>query len=151
MATPRKFQLEPAATVLFSLFMFRRPALFFTLTAWLLATGCQWDFVQVFAWSRMFTTYAQTMPLLRAAERTFSPDEMCGVCRAVATAKQQQSREESTVPGGKASGKHLLVCAPRTLVFLTPAPFCAGLTPAVSTPLSAERATPPNPPPRSLA
>ncbi len=120
------------------------------LAAWLLATGSQWDLVQVFAWGRMFATYSQSLPLSRAVEQTFTPETMCSLCRAVAAAKQQQAREDGTVPGAKSSGKILLVCAPRALVFISPAPLCAGLTPAVAMPLSAERPSPPSPPPRAL-
>lgn len=130
--------------------MIRKTSLVLTLAAWLLATGSQWDLVQVFAWGRMFATYSQSLPLGRAVERTFSPETMCSLCHAVAAAKQQQSRDENSLPGGKAAGKILLVFAPRALVFLSPALLCAGLTAAVMVPLSAERATPPSPPPRTL-
>lgn len=131
--------------------MSRRFPLVLTLAAWLLATGSQWDLVQAFAWGRMIATYSQTMTLARAVEKTFTPETMCGLCDVVAAAKQEQSRDEGTVPGTKAPGKTLLVFAPPTPFFSAPAPFCAGLTPDVSASLSAERATPPSPPPRALA
>jgi hypothetical protein len=78
------------------------------LLAWFAATGIQWDFVQVFAWGRMFAGYAQTMPLSRAVSLTFQPDNLCGLCRIVKDAKQQEG--QSGVPqSGSAAGKAPLV------------------------------------------
>src|ERR1700712_3398132 len=84
-------------------------SLLLTLTAWLLATGSHWDLLQTFAWGRMLATYSQSMPLLEAAQKTFSPDGMCGICHAVADAKQKESAADSTTPGGagKSPGKIL--------------------------------------------
>lgn len=126
--------------------MRRQFSLLLTLAAWLLATGSQWDFVQTFAWGRMFVANACTMPLLDAVQRTFSPEGRCELCAAVSAAKQQEENS-APVPEGKAAGKIVLFCQP------APAPVVA--TPAFapwspSDPLVASlgRSAPPLPPPR---
>jgi hypothetical protein len=130
--------------------MRRQFSLILTLAAWLIATGSQWDLVQTFAWSRMIAGYSQTMPLLQAVAKTFSPDTMCGICRAVAVAKQRTDANPA-VPGAKAPQKILLVCAPIAPAFAFPAAHCAGMVSDLAPPISAERPAPPNPPPRTLA
>jgi hypothetical protein len=120
------------------------------LAAWLLATGSQWDVAQTFAWGRMVATNSRSMSLGQAVQKTFS-GEMCSLCLAVQQAKQQQDADQAKSPGGKLPGKVLLIGVPGTLVYLSPAPLCAGLTSAVPAPLSAGRSAPPSPPPRVLA
>lgn len=73
--------------------MRRRLAIFSLLTAWLLATGSQWDFVQVFAWGRMFVGYSQTMSVGEALAETFDADKPCSLCCAVREAKQQENKQ----------------------------------------------------------
>lgn len=73
--------------------MRRRLAIFSLLTAWLLATGSQWDFVQVFAWSRMFAGYVQTMTVGEALAETFDAEKPCSLCCAVREAKQQERKQ----------------------------------------------------------
>jgi len=93
--------------------MRRKFSLILTLAAWLLATGSHWDLVQTFGWGRMIATYAQSMSFTQAVKKTFSAGETCGVCEAVATAKQQDAADASapTAPG-KSFGKIHLVFAP---------------------------------------
>jgi len=131
--------------------MRRQFSLVLTLAAWLLATGGHWDLVQTFGWGRMIVTYSHSMPLLQAVEKTFAGDTLCGVCEVVQGAKQQQDANDAKVPGTKAPEKIFLVSAPGALVFASPAPLCVGLVSADSALLSAERATPPLPPPRLVA
>jgi hypothetical protein len=115
------------------------------LLAWLMATGSQWDLVQVFAWSRMFVNNSQTMPLASALRMTFQPDHMCSVCKMVRAAKQQ---EQSPVAPSKALGKILLVFAPAPVVVI--ASVSSDQWPMKSKSMcSAERSAPPIPPPRS--
>jgi hypothetical protein len=118
------------------------------LLAWLLATGGQWDLVQVFAWGRMFKNYSRIMPLASALRLTFKPDNLCDVCKLVKAAKQQQ--EQSPATTGKVAEKILLVFAPvpRVVVAAVPAEPWPVKTNAMR---SAERVAPPLPPPRSLA
>ncbi|MBK9991517.1 MAG: hypothetical protein IPP19_12465 [Verrucomicrobia bacterium] len=73
--------------------MRRRFALLSLLTAWLLATGSQWDAVQVFAWARMFTGYVSTMSVGQALEETFDAEKPCSLCCAVSKAKEQEKQQ----------------------------------------------------------
>jgi hypothetical protein len=131
--------------------MRRQFSLVLTLAAWLLATGSHWDLVQTFGWGRMIVTYSHSMPLLRAVQKTFTGDTLCGVCEAVQDAKQQQDATGAKVPGTKGPEKIFFVSTPGVLVHATPAPSCVGLVPAVSALLSAEHTAPPLPPPRLMA
>ena len=130
--------------------MRQKISLILTLSAWLFATGSQWDLVQTFAWGRMIAGYSQEMSLPAAVKKTFSPETMCDLCHAVADAKQS-SESDAGVPGAKNPGKILLVCSPDRSAFLTPSPTRLGVLPAFSRPASADRAAPPSPPPRQLA
>jgi hypothetical protein len=132
--------------------MRRHASLVLTLVAWLFATGSHWDLVQTFAWGRMLTTYSQSMPLLRAVEKTFSPEGRCELCHTVADAKQKESANDPTAPeaAGKFPGKILLVFAPGEAFFVfAPAPLCWSPS-DLMIPL-ALREAPPVPPPRALA
>ena len=129
--------------------MRRRFSLVLTLVAWLLATGSHWDLVQTFAWGRMITTYSHSMPLLRAVEKTFAGDALCGVCELVRGAKQQDANN-AQIPGSNAPEKTYLVSTSVVRVHASPAAACVGLIPVDAVLLSADRATPPLPPPRSV-
>ena len=129
--------------------MRRQLSLCLTLTAWLLATGSQWDLVQVAAWGRMFAENARVLPLGAALARTFSPEGRCPICVAVSRARQQEENS-SPLPAGKSGGKIFLLYQP------APAPVVAA--PAFSPwspndPLvrTTGRAVPLLPPPRPLA
>ncbi len=74
----------------------RRFSALFVLCAWLLASGAQWDFLQSFAWGRMIANYSRTMPLAEAVKKTFTPDNLCGVCEFVAVAKTRAEGEGKT-------------------------------------------------------
>ncbi len=129
--------------------MRRQLSLLLTLAAWLLATGSHWDLVQTFAWGRMIADYSHDMSFAQAVTKTFSPQTMCSLCHAVATAKQQESGS-AAVPA-KSPGKIILVCAPRALVFASPAPQCSGQVSPPPVASSIDRSAPPLPPPRALA
>lgn len=108
-----------------------------------MATGAQWDFMQVVAWGRMFATYAETMSIGEAAKKTFN-GEMCDVCEVVNEAKQQ---EKTNVPTSSWKAKLTLVYQSVPSVFLrTPEPEVWSLSDRE--PLSAQRPVPPTPPPR---
>jgi len=130
--------------------MRRQVSIVLVLTAWLLATGSQWDLAQTFAWGRMITTYSASMPFAVAVQKTFD-GEMCPICRAVQQAKQEQEGDNARSPDGKWPGKILLFGAPGAMVFFLPASRCTGVMPDGSAPLSAERSAPPSPPPRARA
>jgi hypothetical protein len=131
--------------------MRRRLSLILTLTAWLLATGGQWDVVQAFGWGRMIVTYSQSMPLLRAVEQTFRGDTLCGVCVAVQSAKEQQPPAGAKAATTPAPEKIFLANAARVRVFASAVFTCTGTVPDLPAPTSAERSAPPGPPPRRLA
>jgi hypothetical protein len=54
----------------------------------LLASGCLWDAVQVFAWARMFAGNLEERPVAEALSVTFSGESTCGLCKTVATARE---------------------------------------------------------------
>ena len=129
--------------------MRRRLSLLLTLTAWLLATGSEWDLVQTFALGRMFVTNVRTMPLLDAAKRTLSPEGRCPICAAVTAAKQQEENS-AAVPEGRAGGKIFLLYQPAPAPVVA-APAFSSWSPSDPLVRSLGRAAPPLPPPRSLA
>lgn len=129
--------------------MRHRFSLFLTLAAWLLATGSHWDLLQTFAWGRMIATSAQTMPLMSAVKKTFTPEAMCELCHAVADAKQSAAKDP-VLPDAKSTGKILLLCAAEGSTAYSPATFLVGLTHTVPSISGALRAAPPSPPPRAL-
>jgi hypothetical protein len=118
------------------------------LLAWFAATGVQWDFVQVFAWGRMFSGYSHSMSLSRALSLTLQPDNLCGICRMVKDAKQQQ--DQAVTPSGSAAGKAPLVfqAAQGVVVAKPPALPWRAEDPAL---VGIGRSAPPNPPPRAGA
>lgn len=75
------------------------------LLAWICANGALLDVVQVFAWGKMFSGYAQTMPVAAALKETFDPAKPCEMCLGVASAKEdfEQKKLPATVEqnGGK--------------------------------------------------
>jgi hypothetical protein len=117
------------------------------LTAWLLATGSHWDLLQTFAWGRMIATYSQSMSLSQAVKLTFTPDNLCGLCQSVSSAKQQQEHATALPNEAKSFGKILLIFQP-VAVFVPRGPISSpwGLTHAV--PAWRDRSPPPLPPPR---
>lgn len=126
--------------------MRRRLSLIFTLFAWLLATGSQWDLVQTFAWGRMFVTNVQSMSVAEAARLTFSPEGRCEICHVVSDAKQQQENS-ATIPGGKVDAKILLAFEPASSPVVAAPDFSSW---SLSDPLASSlaRSAPPVPPPR---
>lgn len=125
--------------------MKRRFQIVVVLFAWFMASGAQWDLVQTFAWGRMVANYSRAMPLLRAVKLTFTPGNMCSICRAVSEAKQQENAP--AVPSGKADTKLLLVFQPVQRLILTP-PIQETWSLSDRYPESAQRSNPPTPPPR---
>lgn len=128
--------------------MRQRIAIFSLFIAWLLATGSQWDLMQVFAWGRMFAGYVNTMSVGHALEETFDTDKPCALCLAVGKAKQQE--DKTLPPEVRLRDKMLLV--------FQPVPVLLATTPGTNQwliherkPLSTGRASPPVPPPRGEA
>ena len=111
----------------------------------IIATGAQWDLVQVFAWGRMMATHSLTMPLAKAVTKTFD-GEMCPICRMVAKAKEQE-RSRSGVPKAKIESKVLLFfqTIPEVIV---EAPRSIAWYPSETPVRTVDRLAPPLPPPR---
>lgn len=114
------------------------------LLAWFLATGAQWDVMQVFGWGRMVANYSRSMSLGAAVKKTFS-GEMCGVCHAVSEASQQET--SAGVPDGKRDFRMVLVLQPTT-VDQCPAPGAWSWTFVNHVAMTIARAAPPLQPPR---
>jgi hypothetical protein len=132
--------------------MRHRLSLLLTLTAWFFATGSQWDMAQTFGWARMFAGYAQTMPVLEALQKTFSGDELCGVCEVVQEARQdgKDQADSHAAAGAKSLAKLPLVLPPATLM-VTAAPIPPPRPERAATVRGTLRASPPLPPPRATA
>jgi hypothetical protein len=111
-----------------------------------LATGTQWDLMQVFAWGRMIAGHTQAMALSQAVAKTFD-GEMCSLCRMVNDAKKQE-QSRSNFPELKQERKMVLFfqAVPNVVV---ESPLLATWYPAEVTVVTAGRAAPPLPPPRA--
>jgi hypothetical protein len=109
------------------------------------ATGSQWDLVQIFAWGRMIADHSHTMSVSEAVTQTFG-GEMCAICRMVANAKRQEQSRSDT-PQGKIETKVLLYFEPHSN--LIPAPRQAvAVWPSEAPSMTTDRSAPPLPPPR---
>lgn len=128
--------------------MRRRLSLITMLTAWLLATGSHWDLLQTFAWGRMIATYSQSMSLSQAVKLTFTPDNLCGLCQSVSTAKQQQESPTALPNEAKSFGKIPLIFQPVT-VFVSRGPISVPWGWNHAEPACRDRSPPPLPPPRA--
>jgi len=117
-----------------------------TLRAWFLATGSQWDLVQVFAWGRMLSHNLQSRTWVAAVERTFSPEGRCPLCEAVSRAKQQHENS-APISSGQAEVKIHLLCEPVPTPVVA-APEFAPHRPRYRIASSLARSAPPVPPPR---
>ncbi len=127
--------------------MRRNLSLLLTLSAWLLATGSHWDLVQTFAWGRMIAAYSQSMPLSEAIKRTFTAENLCGVCEVVNDAKQGQ--DATGAGAGKLDAKVPLAFAAAPIVVM-PAPEPGLWLLADALPPRAPSRVPPTPPPQAV-
>ncbi len=124
----------------------KKLATFSLLFAWLCANGALLDGVQVFAWAKMFASYARVMPIGEALRTTFDPNRPCDMCLGIAAAKETARQQ---LPAGveRASEKiQLALHTPAALVLLSPPaewpPVRTGAAPARTEPV-------PVPPPRA--
>jgi len=105
----------------------RRLSTLLVLCAWLLSSGAHWDLAQGFGWARMVANYSRSMPLEAAIRLTFSPENLCGVCKFVAegktrTAADGSAKGQPTSPESAAKGKIVLTAAPAHLLVYGSAP-----------------------------
>ena len=77
------------------------------LLAWICANGALLDIVQVFAWGKMFSGYAQTMSVAAALKETFDPAKPCEMCIGVSTAKEDL--EQKKLPAVAETGGKLVL------------------------------------------
>lgn len=92
------------------------------LFAWLCASGGLLDIAQVFAWTRMYAGYAQTMSAGEALTRTFDPAKPCELCVAVLKAREA-SDDPAKTPSTVASveiEKIVLIAQGGALAVLAP-------------------------------
>ena len=61
--------------------------------AWLCANGAILDLAQCLAWTRMFASYAETLPVGEALRETFDARKPCALCRAISHAKESQQQQ----------------------------------------------------------
>ncbi len=86
--------------------------------AWLCANGSVWDVVQIVAWGRMFSGYAETMTVSAALKETFNPAKPCKLCVRVNQGKAQ-TRQQLPAPAERDATKMVL------MLDATPAPVFA--------------------------
>ena len=116
--------------------------------AWFMATGSQWDLVQVVAWGKMFTGYSAEMSLTAAAQKTFS-GELCTLCHVAQDGRKQQESGGDTAPPGKQSGKMIDLCPLAVFTpVISPQDGTVGSIAALVMVDGRGRASPPSPPPR---
>ncbi len=125
--------------------MSRRLSLIALFAAWLCASGAMLDVVQVFAWARMFTRYAETMPVGEAALETMDASKPCPICMAVRRARQESKPKQPASIAGSTT-KLDLVCHEAEAPVFAREPEA---WPDVGTPTPGARREPvPVPPPR---
>jgi hypothetical protein len=127
----------------------RRIAIPCLLLAWLCANGALLDAVQVFAWSRMFAGYAETMPLAAALRTTLDPEKPCELCRDVAQARDDFAQKSTSVPAERLGPKIVLALPPAAVVLIGDPPCGWPDYPAVRASVREDRV--PVPPPRAAA
>ena len=122
-------------------------ALFF---AWLCASGGLLDLAQVFAWTRMYAGYAQTMSAGEALTETFDPAKPCKMC--VALLKARKASDDSSKPSAvSAAAIEKVVLIAHRAEFLVLAPDLE-MWPVAGHTLAIARVDPvPTPPPRGGA
>ncbi len=74
------------------------------LFAWLCASGGLLDIAQVFAWTRMYAGYAQSMSVGEALAQTFDPAKPCELCVAVLKVREASGGAAKT-PAAAASAE----------------------------------------------
>ncbi len=79
------------------------------LFAWLCANGALLDGLQVFAWTRMFANYTQSMSLTAALRETFDPAKPCELCIGVSNAKENVRQVAVPAAMERSSDKELVL------------------------------------------
>jgi hypothetical protein len=85
--------------------------------AWVCANGAIWDVVQVFAWGKMFASYAQTMSVGAALRETFDPSRPCEMCSGIATAREAAKEQVPATVEGAVEKIVLALHTPAPVIF----------------------------------
>ena len=72
----------------------RRLTLLVVLVAFIFSCGGQWPVLQCIAWVNMVREYSEIVPLAKAVEMTFSGQNPCAICKAIA-GKEAVGRHQS--------------------------------------------------------
>ena len=125
-----------------------RLSIFTLLVAWLLATGSQWEVVQVFAWGRMIAQSVRQESLSCAIQDTLDGKAPCALCRLVAAAKKDLPPE---APSSNQDEKFkvFLISFSADQPRSAPLPTCIGFVNTYVGMKSALLSAPPVPPPRA--
>ena len=115
------------------------------LFAWLCANGLLLDAAQVFAWSRMFAGYSETMTVGAALRETFDPNKPCELCVGVAEARDAQDAAKAPLAAQNDVKLVLALEASPVVVFSAPASAWPAASPE---PALVRRDPVPVPPPR---
>lgn len=113
--------------------------------AWLCASGAMLDVAQVFAWTRMFATYAQSLPVGEAAVETLDGSKPCPICLAVRRARA--NAKDPQTPGVVRSAEKMILSLSRAepVVF---APERETWPPSIALTAESRPSPVPVPPPR---
>lgn len=125
-----------------------RLSLFTLLLAWLLATGSQWEVVQIFAWGRMIVQSARQENLSSAIQDTLEGKAPCAICRLVTAAKKNALPAVPSADQEERLKVFLIAFAadkPRS----APVQQCIGVVDTYLGMNSALASAPPVPPPRA--
>lgn len=115
------------------------------LFAWLCANGALLETVQLVAWTKMFTGYAQSMSVTAALRATFDPAKPCEMCLGVAAAKETAREQLPQAVEHSAEKLFLALHTPGAVVFQN-SPEQWLTTRTIAAPARAEAV--PVPPPR---
>ncbi|MGH8046764.1 MAG: hypothetical protein ACREKL_05925 [Chthoniobacterales bacterium] len=126
--------------------MFRRLGTTLVCLAMFSIAGGHWGMLQTVAWAGMLKDYARADGLVVAAEKTFSGNYPCALCKRIADKKSSEQKQAPLVKSGNKFDKLVAQHAAATLFPPTPDYFLS-MPPAL--PLKALSYEPPQPVPRT--
>jgi hypothetical protein len=71
--------------------------------------GGHWAVLQSIAWGQMLYTYSQEAGFVAGAQKTFSGEAPCSMCKSIVEAKKQEEKAPATIKVDKKSDKALVV------------------------------------------
>jgi hypothetical protein len=105
--------------------------------------GPHWAALQPVAWATMIVGYSQSAPLAKAVAETFDGNHPCALCKHINRVQHSEKKREAQ----STSAKQDLLCVKRSVLLFR---SCTDLSfPIEWVSSSAERPSPPIPPPRS--